>query len=125
MDFIRENWNLIFGIVLAAVAIGMIVKSAYDRKKGIRCKGVIVGFSKGERDYLFPVVQFTYEGEEYCISTMNGSKKPKKGVGSEMEILYLPKNQKYVIEVGNYNDIWVSLACAVAGIALILSGLLG
>ena len=34
MELIKENWNLIFGIILAAVGIGLIVKSAYDRKKG-------------------------------------------------------------------------------------------
>ena len=118
---IMENWDLIFGVLLVVVSIGLTVKAAYERKTGVRCKGVIAGFSKGDRGYLFPVVKFTYEGEEYCMSTLNGSKKPKKEIGEETEVIYRPKNQKYVIEIGNYSDVWVCLGCAGVGLVLLIT----
>lgn len=121
IDLIKEHWELILGIVLAIVSLGLIIKSLYDRKTGFRCKGVIVGFSKGERDVQFPIFLFTYEGEEYRISSLNGSKKPKKGIGAETEIIYKPKNQKYVIEVGDYKDIWICLACLAVGVVFALT----
>ncbi len=125
MDMIMEKWDLIFGVLLAVISLGLIVKATYERKTGFRCKGTIVGFSKGEKGALFPVVQFTYGGETYSMSTMNGSKKPKKGVGTETEVIYCPKNQKYVIEVGNYSDVWICLACAGMGIVLLAFYFLG
>lgn len=124
IDWVTGNWNLLFGVILIVVSIGLMVKCFYERKTGFRCKGVIVDFSRGEKGVLFPVVKFNYGGEEYCISTLNGSKKPKKGIGTETEIIFVPKNQKYVIEVGDYKDVWLCLGCLAVGIILTVSAFL-
>lgn len=124
IDWVADNWNLLFGVILAVISIGLMVKCFYERKTGFRCKGMIVDFSKEENGVLFPVVKFIYGGEEYCISTLNGSKKPKKGIGAETEIIYVPKNQKYVIEVGDYKDVWICLGCMAIGIMFTVSAFL-
>lgn len=111
--------NTLFGIVAFIAGVLCMIKAVAERKTAIRLAGKITGFMQRDGNY-FPVIGFSYEGNEYSIPAANGAKQPKGNVGDEVEVLYRPKNQKYVNLVGSNTDIILSVVFLVGGAALIV-----
>lgn len=109
----HRDWNFAIMVILAGVLC--IVKCIYDRKGAVRLQGTVTGFVQNEYGIYFPVITFTYQGQELSMRAANGNKKPKGQEGDSAEVLYRPKNQKYVHLAGNNHDIVVAAALLVLG----------
>lgn len=123
MNEIMSNDNVLFGFMAFVAGIICLIKVMYERKTSLRIDGVISSFAQNSGNY-FPVVTFTYEGNEYTMRAANGGSKPKGNVGDAVEVLYRPKNQKYVNLTGSNGDIMVAVVLIVLGAALLAIGLL-
>lgn len=114
-----RNKNLDFAVMVILAGVFCLVKSIYDRTGAVRLQGTINTFTQNNYGIYFPVVTFTYQGQELSMRTANGGKKPKGQVGDTAEILFRQKNQKYVHLAGSIYDIIFSVTLFVLGLVLL------
>ncbi len=115
-------YDLILGGVLAFAGVYLLVKSVIARVKGIKIEGELVGFSN-ENGTTYPTFKFTYEGEEYTLSSGQSARKPEKykhSVGDKVTISFNPSNKKYVDVPGENQDILYGIASLILGGLLLL-----
>lgn len=119
MREIFTNFDFICGVLFIIMGIVYLVKTLITRKNAIRLSGEIIDFI-WEKNACYPLIRFTYKGEEIKMQGGNGSSKPKGNVGEQVTVLYNPKELRYVNIVGNNNDIWVLAILVVFGVSCIL-----
>lgn len=114
----HNNWSFIVMVILAGGFC--LVKGIFDRMGAVRLQGTISSFMQNNYGVYFPIVTFTYQGQEFSMRTANGSKKPKGQVGDTVEVLYSQKNQKYVHLTGSNYDFVFSITLLVAGLVILV-----
>ena len=120
----KLDMDLLFGIACFVAGILCMIKVIYERKTAIRLQGEISGYSQDGQGNYFPLVGFHYQGQDLTIPGANGSSKPKYEVGTEVEVLYRPSNQKYVNIAGSNRDIVYSIVFLVCGIGIVICSIL-
>lgn len=113
-----KDRNFLFGLVALVAGVVCLIKVIYERKTSIRLPGKVSGNSVDGNGNYYPVVTFTYNGQEYNISGANGSSKPKYTEGQSVEVLYRPSNQKYVNIVGSNLDIIIGVILTICGLIM-------
>ncbi len=121
----KLDMDLLFGIVCGIAGIVWLIKGSYDRKTAIRLPGEIKDYSQDGQGNYFPLIGFHYQGQDLTLSAANGSSKPKYEVGTAVEVLYRPSNQKYVNIVGSNRDLVYSVVFLVCGVGIVICNLLG
>ena len=116
--------DLLFGIACIVAGIACLIKVIYERKTAVHLQGEISGYSQDGKGNYYPLVDFHYQGQDLTIPGANGSGKPKYEVGTAVEVLYRPSNQKYVNIAGSNSDIVYSIIFFVAGIGIVICKLL-
>lgn len=120
----KLDMDLLFGIACGIVGIVWLIKGSYDRKTAIRLPGEIKDYSRDGQGNYFPLIGFHYQGQDLTLSAANGSRKPKYEVGTAVEVLYRPSNQKYVNIAGSNRDLVYSVIFLVCGIGMVICNLL-
>ena len=123
MRELLNNWELLGGVVFIIMGTVLLIKCLIDRKISVRIPGEIVDFVYSQEGVYFPMISFTYEGEELCMKCGNGDKKKKAQVGDSVIVLYNPRNHKYVNVAGNYTDIITCIMVILLGILFVYSEL--
>ncbi len=123
MKEILSNWMAILSIGMILVGIYVIIKGIYDRVTAIRLEGEIVDVVHDPQGAYFPLIQFTYEGQEYNMQGDAGQNTPKFQIGKQVKIYYRPKNQEYVLMAGKFTDILIGFVVIVIAVCKLLSEL--
>lgn len=113
---------LIFGGILIFAGFYLIIKTIYHRKKGEHITAKLVGFSE-EGSSMFPVFNFTYNGQEYNITGGVAAKNPesyKYKVGDSVNIVFVPSNTKYVDIEGSFTEFIYAFGAMAGGVVFIL-----
>ena len=113
--------NMLFGIGALVAGVLCIIKVIIDRR-GEHLSGVISDF-ESQNGVDFPVVTFTYNGQELQMRAANGDNK-KVTKGQNVQIIYRPGKGKYVNIVGDVRDIVVAVGLTICGIVIIICQLL-
>ena len=114
-------FNLLFGGLLVFTGFYLIFKIIYHQVKGEHISSRLAGF-KQEGDALYPVFNFTYNGQEYNITGGVAVKSPesyKYQVGDTVNIIFVPTNTKYVDVEGSKIE-WLYALGAIAGGAVFI-----
>lgn len=119
MSAIFDNWRSICGVIIILVGIIFFIKTLIDRKTSVKLAGEIVDAKIDANGVYFPLIKFVYEGEELCMQGASGDRNPKWNVGDKLNVLYTPKNTKWVNVEGNYGDVIGALAAVVLGLLII------
>lgn len=118
------NKNLLFGIAILICAILGLIKGIFDRATAVHVTGKVIDYLYDNRnDVYFKILQFQYNGQEMKMKAANGSAKQKGAIGEELQLLYNPKNQKYVNIAGDNKDIIIFSVLIVCGALMIYLGL--
>jgi hypothetical protein len=117
-------WYVIFGGILIFAGIYLIIKCFVSRRKGIHMDAQLVGYNE-ERDSLYPLFRFTYEGEELTISGGVPVKpdKFKYQEGDTARIIFNPSNRKFVDVEGSATEYLYGAAAIVLGAVLVIASL--
>ena len=126
MEIMREilkSSDIWFGALLVIAGLVILSKRIFIMVKGTRLVGTVVGFSQ-ERGVLFPVVEFTYEGQAIKLTTGVGREKTNVEIGQNIDITYHPLFKRYVHQEGEKKDLFFALTALLGGAALIVIFLL-
>ncbi len=118
MAELLKDKDFLFGLVAFIVGVICLIKVIYERKTSVRLPGVVASNTRDGNGNYYPVVTFTYNGQEYNIEGANGSNKPKYTEGQQVEVFYRPSNQKYVNIVGSNLDIIVGAGLTICGLII-------
>ncbi len=113
--------DMFFGIGALIAGVLCIIKVIIDRR-GEHLSGVISDFVL-QNGVKFPVVTFTYNGQELQMRAANADNK-KVTKGQNVEIIYRPGKGKYVNIIGSVRDIVVAVGLTICGIGIIIICLL-
>ena len=115
---------VIFGGILVFAGIYLIIKCIVSRKKGVHLDAELVGFNQ-ERDSLYPVFKFTYEGEELTLPGGVPAKpeKFKYQNGDTVKIIFNPSNRKFVDIEGSATEYLYGAGAIILGAILALASL--
>ncbi len=110
--------KLLLGIAFLLVGIYLIVKSFLIKKNGILLDGTINRYQK-EEGHNFPMVHYTYNGEEFDMTASVAHKKPKYSAGDSVKIYRLEK-ENYVVIDGENAELKNGICITLAGVAIIV-----
>ena len=113
--------DLILGGIAVFLGIYVLVKAIISRTKGKHIPAVLIDF-RDENNTHYPLFKFTYEGEEYTLTGGNPVKDPNKykhQVGDNVNVIFNPKNRKYVDVEGSYLDIVMAVGALLLGAFLL------
>ena len=117
-----KMFYLLFGGLLVFTGFYLIFKIVYQQVKGEHISARLAGFNP-EGDSLFPVFNFTYNGQEYNITSGVSVKSPenyKYQVGDMVNIIFVPTNTKYVDVEGSKVEWLYALGSIAGGVVFIL-----
>lgn len=110
--------KIILGAGLLLVGIYLIVKSVLVKKQGVYIEGVVTGY-RNKEGHMFPMVNFTYNGEELDYIASCAHKKPKFSDNTPIKGYFVEKDNCVYIE-GENAELKNGLFIAVCGLAILV-----
>ena len=120
----------VLGSFFLIFPLAILIKTVSLVKNGGRADAVVV---KSERRQMrgrggavnfFPIVQYRSNGRVHKVEYRFGTKKPKYKNGEAVKILYSKKNAEKIHIIGNKMPLIFTIVFSLAGIILLLMGLL-
>lgn len=106
---------LFIGIFIIAIALLIIYSKRIYLKKGTPLRGLVVGIQrdtvKSQRNggtFYYPIVQYTFNGEEYYIKG-DGSSVIRHEIGKTTTVLSLPDGPEFVMIKDDYSNLLASI----------------
>ncbi|MCQ2502689.1 MAG: DUF3592 domain-containing protein [Saccharofermentans sp.] len=115
-------WLWAIGGLAIICGVYLLIKGISDRKKGISVPAELISFQQ-EGNATYPLYQFTYEGQEYRITSsvaVDNPGKYKHQIGDTVTVIFNPKNEKYVDEAGSYTDIIYAVISLALGLVVVI-----
>ncbi len=109
---------IVLGIVFICLGIYLIISHISIKNKAVVVEGRVTGYASIEGGE-YPVIHFTYNGEELDMPAAVSQKKPKYPEGEMLSVYYV-QGHKWLNIVGDKNNLIQGAGMIAAGIAIIV-----
>lgn len=110
--------KIALGVCFVAMGIYLIVKSKLVKKQGVHVEGVVTGYREKE-GHMFPMVHFTYNGEELDYTASCAHKKPKYADGDAVSGFFVEKDSSVYLD-GENSELKNGIFLTLAGVAILV-----
>ena len=111
--------NMLYAVIAFVAAMILLFTRIKFMVKGVKVKAQIKEYICPKGAYI-PIMEFEHDGQVMNIKAKNGWKNQKYDIGTEMEVFYIPGNEKEVKIISDYSDLLYAALFFVCGVVIVI-----